>query len=165
VITRVKPLFSSAHLAALYSAHGATARARGTKITHVETCGAFDSDAEFVWVTVSPKWNKLPTARMLNAADELKLIITHPDEIQHWVDKIAEIAGADYLEEARSIWLHPEWSKQDDRDVLDSITKWVKGNAGNYRAGWQLHKLYKSDQLDQRVQSIAPLGGNPELGY
>jgi organic radical activating enzyme len=137
---------------------------------HLETCGAFKFTHEaFDWVTLSPKWDKLPLAENLLRADELKLIIEDEDSIQKWIDAICQIAGTSTLAEAihpnAQVWLHPEWSHREDPVVLQKIANHVKLHGGPFRAGWQLHKLYRVDALDHRAASNAPLGGDPTLGY
>ena len=42
---------------------------------HLETCGAYPIDPGIAWVTVSPKWAKLPLAESLQRADEVKIIV------------------------------------------------------------------------------------------
>jgi len=141
---------------------------------HLETCGAFEFDRmAFDWVTLSPKWAKLPSAENLRHASELKIIVEDPTSIDAWDKKLCEIAGADDIEDAlrgainpdTPIWLHPEWSQRENPDVLQKIAKHIKEYGDPFRAGWQLHKLYSVDGLDERAGSLAPLGGNPELGY
>ena len=144
---------------------------------HLETCGAFEYDREaFDWVTISPKWAKLPLRQNLQTANELKLIVEHPTVIKAWVDKLAEIGGAaddedmvealvDLLPNQAPIWLHPEWSQRESQEILQNVANWVKEEGDPFRAGWQLHKLYSVDALDSRAKGLVPLGGNPELGY
>lgn len=132
---------------------------------HVETCGAYDRDFQlFDHVTVSPKWAKPPSAYWLDHASEFKIIVEDADSIEKWCDNMeSTLSGC--LDQGRSIWLHPEWSKRSDPAVLSSISSWVKEVGGDYRAGWQLHKLYDVDVLDDRAsKEKPPLGGDPALG-
>jgi 7-carboxy-7-deazaguanine synthase len=138
---------------------------------HLETCGAFKIDLPGVdWVTISPKWDKLPTKENILGAQEFKLIVEEGTSILSWVEKLSEIIGGDFIDHCRKgkvpVWLHPEWSRRSDADVLGSISKRVVGEGSPFRAGWQVHKLYKVDALDPRARPPAPLGGNEELyGY
>jgi 7-carboxy-7-deazaguanine synthase len=138
---------------------------------HVETCGGFFFNRVPIdWITLSPKWDKLPVAINLVTASELKLIVEDKDSIDKWLAKLSEIAGGDIVERCRdnkvSIWLHPEWSRRDDPEVLNAISTAVLTHGSPLRAGWQLHKLYKVDALDKRTAQLAPLGGNEErYGY
>jgi len=59
------------------------------------------------------------------------------------------------------VWLHPEWSKAEDEEVLRAINQWVKKEGFPYRAGYQLHKLYKVDEGDERSRPTASLSHLP----
>ncbi len=131
---------------------------RGLKV-HLETSGAFSLRGEFDWVTVSPKWWKMPLRENLERADEVKIIVEDKDSVSRWATSIAAFLRTDH------VWLHPEWSRREDPDVLRSISEWVKNHGAPYRAGYQLHKLYQVDLLDTRSQPAAPLGGIPEQGF
>ncbi len=126
---------------------------------HLETAGAFPIRGNFDWVTLSPKWAKLPLLENLERADELKLIIEDETSIARWWDKIGSSVRA------RHVWLHPEWSQRDNPAVIRSISGWIKDHAGPFRAGYQLHRLYNVDALDTRARPSIPLGGNPALGH
>jgi len=126
---------------------------------HLETCGAYTIPEGFDWVTVSPKWAKLPVAESLAKADEVKLIIESVDSAEKWTAAVGGRWPAD------SVWLHPEWSRRADSSILKAITDFVKANGAPYRAGWQVHKPYMADSLDARARPPAPLGGDPGLGF
>jgi 7-carboxy-7-deazaguanine synthase len=126
---------------------------------HLETCGAYPIPEGLDWVTVSPKWAKLPVAESLAMADEVKLIIESADSAQKWTAAVGGRWSAD------SVWLHPEWSRRADSSVLKAITDFVKENGAPFRAGWQVHKPYMADSLDARARPPAPLGGDPTLGF
>lgn len=144
---------------------------------HIETSGAFPlrtGDETLDWVTVSPKWNKLPLKENLVLADEIKIIVEEANSIRLWEDELEKICGFTSLWPAEHAiqWLHPEWSKARDRDmsVLNAITEAVKNVNGSYvqryRAGYQLHKLYMADNLDENSSKVrVPLGGDMERGY
>lgn len=136
---------------------------------HIETCGGFRFDTSILdWITVSPKWDKLPTRENLLACHEIKMIVDEEDSILRWIEKLNEITGDDSWAEHKSVWLHPEWSRREDPKILNAISRAVKdGNSVGLpmRAGWQLHKLYQVDTLDPNSKALAPLGGNPALGY
>jgi 7-carboxy-7-deazaguanine synthase len=133
---------------------------------HLETCGGFDFSTEaFDWITVSPKREQLPTEHNLTAASELKLIIDHPNAVDEWTATLNQIAP-NWNAQKRSIWLHPEWSQRDNPAVLNAISKAIKNDEyNNFRAGYQLHKLYQVDALDKKTKPLAPLGGNLQNGY
>lgn len=137
--------------------------------SHIETCGGFEFDREaFHHITVSPKREQLPLADNILGADELKLIIDHPNAVSEWCSTLDQIVGDDSWRGGLPIWLHPEWSQRENPEVLNAITEEVKLQARDgfsFRAGWQLHKLYKCDSLDERTKPLAPLGGDPKRGY
>ena len=124
---------------------------------HLETSGAFPIRGNFDWITLSPKRWKLPLAENLGRADEFKIIVDRDGAIEEYTRLIQPREAP--------VWLHPEWSKRDDSSILDSITDWVKAKGAPYRAGWQLHKPYRSDMLDAAGARPAPLGGDPKLGF
>jgi len=126
---------------------------------HLETCGAYEIPEGLDWVTVSPKWAKLPVAQWLAKADEVKLIIESAESAEKWTAAVGGRWSAD------SVWLHPEWSRRADSSILKAITDFVKANGAPYRAGWQVHKPYMADSLDARARPPAPLGGDPGLGF
>ena len=126
---------------------------------HLETSGGFPLQGDFDWVTVSPKWWKMPLVENLERADEIKIIVEDETSIERWVTEIESLIQTD------SVWLHPEWSNREDRMLLRSISEWVKTHGAPYRAGFQLHKLFRVDLLDARSRKPAPLGGNQLLGF
>lgn len=128
-------------------------------VVHLETSGAFEIKGQFDWVTLSPKEMKMPLKENLRSADEIKIIVDSKDAIDYWVDKIGSLVKSDH------IWLHPEWSQRSDPNIINAITEWVKKHGSPYRAGYQLHKIFKADSLDERSRPIVPLGGNEKLGY
>jgi organic radical activating enzyme len=125
---------------------------------HLETCGAYPIAPGFAWVTVSPKWAKLPLSESLQRADEVKIIVEAPDTIARWTEAV----GGQWL--APHVWLHPEWSQRANPAVLKAITDQVKAVGGVFRAGWQVHKPYSADALDARARPPVPLGGDPAKG-
>lgn len=129
-------------------------RARGLR-THLETSGAFRLSGDFDWVTLSPKRAAAPLAECVAAASEFKLVVDAPDAVEHWVRALADLGRAEA--DARPVWLHPEWSRRDDPAILGLITEAVKSRRGPFRAGWQMHKLYRADALDPRARpDVAP---------
>lgn len=109
--------------------------AKGLRV-HLETCGAFPIRGDVDWVTLSPKRQKLPLAENWARAREIKIIVDTPDAIAEWAEKIGEHT-------ASSIWLHPEWSRSEDPEILGKIAEWICAYGAPYRAGWQLHKLFR----------------------
>ncbi|AKH17108.1 MULTISPECIES: 7-carboxy-7-deazaguanine synthase QueE [Deinococcus] len=129
---------------------------------HLETSGIAPLRGDLDWVTLSPKpFGQPPLPEVVAVADEVKIIVHEPGDIQAGLDTLTG------LPDEAVIWLHPEWSKARERDlkVLNAITQAVKENP-RLRAGYQMHKLYRADDLDAHSDKrLIPLGGNAELGY
>jgi organic radical activating enzyme len=116
---------------------------------HIETSGAFPlrlgMGAESAWVTLSPKRNALALRENLLRADEIKLVISSPADLPFWHGVLRQSFGPRFRLRARSIWLHPEWSRREDARLLAAINRWVLHCSAPYRVGWQLHKCYNVD--------------------
>ncbi|GAA5437817.1 7-carboxy-7-deazaguanine synthase QueE [Deinococcus aquaticus] len=129
---------------------------------HIETSGIAPLRGELDWVTLSPKpFGQLPLPEVVALADEVKIIVHDLSDIQAGLDTLTG------LPDGAVIWLHPEWSKARERNltVLNGITQAVKENP-RLRAGYQMHKLYRADDLDAHSDKrLIPLGGNTALGY
>lgn len=108
-----------------------------------------------VWVTLSPKpLAAHPLRENVKRADEFKIIVSDARSLADGLDCIRG------RRKWSSVWLHPEWSHRHDPATLMLITEFVKANAGPFRAGYQLHKLYTADLYDPRSSKIpVPLGG------
>lgn len=155
VITGGEPL--------IHNLHDLTIKLKSAGLrVHIETSGAFEPNGFFDWVTVSPKnkWAKPMLPIFGTIASEFKLIIEAPEDIAYWTSLLADARFV-----GQPVWLHPEWSKRQDVEVLSAITNYVKKHGDPFRAGWQLHKLYKADALDHRSATPVPLGGDPSRGY
>lgn len=135
--------------------------ALGRKV-HLETSGMAELRGDIDWVTLSPKpFGERPVRSVVKQAKEVKIIVHNLKDIQDGLDTL------DGLPEEAVIWLHPEWTRARDRDVtiLHGITNAVKHNP-RLRAGYQMHKLYRADDLDKNSDKrLIPLGGNPQMGY
>lgn len=134
---------------------GALRAGHGLRV-HLETSGAFPLSGEIDWVTLSPKRASPPLADCVARASEFKLVVDSPDAVDHWVGALSRLGRA--ADDPRPVWLHPEWSRRDDPAVLGLITEAVKSRRAPFRAGWQLHKLYRADALDPRAR---PEGAPP----
>jgi 7-carboxy-7-deazaguanine synthase len=128
---------------------------------HLETSGNRALRGEIDWLTLSPKpFGEHPLPSVVAQASEVKIIVHDPHDLE---DGLRTLTG---LRDDAVIWLHPEWSKARERDpqILGLITEAVKRNP-RYRAGFQMHKMYRADELDPNsVKTLIPLGGNPTLG-
>jgi organic radical activating enzyme len=131
---------------------------------HIETSGTFQIKGDVDWVTVSPKWAKMPLLENIIRADEFKFIIEKPEDIEDWYKALHIIAGEKLEKHTGSFWLHPERSQCHNPVILNAISEAVMRFPNRYRAGWQIHREYQVDSLDSRSRPVVPLGGNPEKG-
>jgi organic radical activating enzyme len=82
-------------------------REEGIK-THIETSGTHPLSGEWDWITFSPKKFKKPTEEIFQVADEMKVIVFHPSDIQWALELSARVTeGCQNL-------LQPVWERQDD---------------------------------------------------
>jgi len=112
--------------------------ARKIKV-HLETSGVLEipeKNAALDWVAVSPKLFSKPLFASLARADELKYVVGFASELAEYA------AFTEFAANAQAVWLHPEWGKRADADLLVALCEFVKERRGKYRAGWQLHKNY-----------------------
>ena len=131
---------------------------------HLETSGAFPIKGEIDWITLSPKKWKLPLEENIKKAHEFKVIVETPDDLKFYWRVLWEAQF--YLNANQPlIWIHPEWGHRKEPELRQAIVRWVLQRGDPFRAGWQLHKLYRADQLDPRSQPPVPLGGDPKKGY
>lgn len=124
---------------------------------HIETAGHKFLPGALDWITLSPKTFSIPPMREnILRADEIKIIVETEEGLAR---DIAVSEGAKAV-----MWLHPEWSKRNDKAVMELIMDTVKSNP-RFRAGYQVHKLYKADLFDLNARrDVVPLGGEVENG-
>lgn len=134
-------------------------RSEGIQV-HLETSGAFPLKGEFDWITVSPKKYATPLEEVLWMADEIKVIVSEPSDLDYYVQVLLDARLPRPFK--FPVWLHPEWSQRTNPEVLRAISRWVLSEPGDFRAGWQVHKLYS---VDPEVLGKIPLGGDPKKGY
>jgi organic radical activating enzyme len=79
-------------------------QASGIK-THIETSGAHPLSGNWDWICLSPKKFKVPQASVIAAADELKVVVFHPSDLD-WAEQYAAKVSPGCL-----LYLQPEWSK------------------------------------------------------
>jgi organic radical activating enzyme len=106
-------------------------REKGIK-THLETSGTHPLTGEWDWITFSPKKFKKPTDEIFQKANELKVIVFHPSDIQWAMDLAQQVSS-----HCQNL-LQPEWERQDD--VLPIIMAHLTQNP-NWRLSLQTHKF------------------------
>jgi len=150
----------------LYDLEPLTTAARKLFVkVHLETAGHHKISGKVDWLTVSPKLfdgAQLPLPSVLRAADEIKLIIESPENLNEQLEWLVR----QKLHANTTVWLHPEWGKRDNPVVLRAILDAVLWNTSMFsldlRAGWQIHKQYLADPNPQGT--VIPLGGDPKKG-
>lgn len=129
---------------------------RAGKELAVETSGAFTLRGMWDHITVSPKrWAKSQSTATFMQAKEFKFIIEEPEDIAYYHSLVESLVGFIRV----PVWLHPEWSKRESPMVLNCITRAVINARCDFRAGYQLHKLYGADFLKEGARDEVPLGG------
>ena len=97
----------------------------------IETSGCYSLQGDVDWYCFSPKKFKAPCDEAYLRANELKVIISHPSDLE-WANKHAEKV----LDNCH-LFLQPEWSKTEK--LLPLIISYVKGNL-KWKISLQTHK-------------------------
>ncbi len=100
--------------------------------THVETSGAHPYSGDFDWVCLSPKKFKAALPEFYPLADELKVVVYHPSDLQ-WA-----VGHAEKVKDSCLKLLQPEWGKQEK--MLPLMVDFVKENP-EWRISLQTHKF------------------------
>ena len=118
---------------AMYNLTALTAafRPRGMKI-HIETSGAYPFSGDFDWITFSPKKFKAPHPSIYPVADELKVVVYHPSDLDFAALHAAKVG------ENCELRLQPEWSKSSIR--LPELVDYIKSNP-SWKISLQTHKF------------------------
>ena len=144
----------------IFDLNNLTAQLEKEKISrHLETSGGFEIKGDFQWITLSPKREKLPLDSNLRLANELKIIVDGETALEEWKKYLKPYSLK------IPIWLNIEWSLRDNKKLKEKITKFVKEQGFPYRVGYQFHKLFQADEMDDNSKPNVPLGGNLDLGY
>ena len=97
----------------------------------IETSGCYPLQGDVDWYCFSPKKFKAPCDEAYLRANELKVIISHPSDLE-WANKHAE-----KVLDSCHLFLQPEWSKTEK--LLPLIISYVKGNL-KWKISLQTHK-------------------------
>lgn len=108
-------------------------RSKGLK-TMVETSGVDTLSGDWDWICLSPKKYSPPHASIYARANELKVIIQTPSDL-NWAEKNASYVGKDCV-----LYLQPEWSKAEQN--MEMMTEFVMKNP-KWRISLQAHKYMK----------------------
>jgi organic radical activating enzyme len=104
--------------------------------THIETSGVYPLSGAWDWVTFSPKKFKKPHDSIFNHADELKVVVYHPSDL-NWAETFAPS-----MKDQSHFFLQPEWSRRDKNTPL--IFDYVRQNP-RWRISIQTHKYMGVD--------------------
>jgi organic radical activating enzyme len=100
--------------------------------TNLETSGAHPLSGNWNWICLSPKKFKEPLPEVLAAANEFKVVVYHPSDLQ-WMMKFLPGLRPDCR-----LYLQPEWSKAELISPL--LVEFVKENPA-WRLSLQTHKF------------------------
>lgn len=101
------------------------------KKTHIETSGAYPLTGTWDWICVSPKRFKKPLDACLKAANELKIIVAHQNDLR-FAQQHSQLVAKDCIK-----LLQPEWSVESK--VLPFMVDFVKDQP-EFRITLQTHK-------------------------
>jgi 7-carboxy-7-deazaguanine synthase len=104
--------------------------------THIETSGAHELTGHWDWVTFSPKKFKAPVESIYLQANELKVVVFHPSDVQ-WAEGHAQKVTADCM-----LYLQPEWDK---REAMQNIILDFIRTQTQWRISVQTHKYLGVD--------------------
>jgi len=99
--------------------------------THVETSGCYSLSGSWDWICFSPKKFKAPLPEIYHQANELKIVIYHPSDLQ-WAEEHAAKVG-----DACQLYLQPEWSKAEK--IMPMLVDYIQKNP-RWRMSLQTHK-------------------------
>ena len=100
--------------------------------TFIETSGAFPLSGIWDWICLSPKMQQPPLDEIYTLANELKVIIAKPSDI-NWAERNARL-----VEKSCKLYLQPEWSVFDK--IIPDIIDFVKSNPA-WSVSLQAHKF------------------------
>jgi len=103
---------------------------QGLKV-HIETSGAYPLTGQYDWICLSPKKNKLPLPEVLEAAQELKIIVYNKHDFK-FAEEQASLVGPDC-----ELFLQPEWSNREK--MTEHIVAYVMANP-KWKISLQTHK-------------------------
>jgi 7-carboxy-7-deazaguanine synthase len=100
--------------------------------TFVETSGAYVLRGQWDWICLSPKRQNPPHASIFGKANELKVIISKPEDYA-WAEE-----NALKVSKTCKLFLQPEWSKYEQ--IIPEVVEYVKNNP-KWLISLQAHKF------------------------
>lgn len=124
VITGGEPL--------LHNLDGLTSELQAAGLqTNIETSGSSPLSGSWDWICLSPKKFKAPLPEVLEAADELKVVVYNKSDFQ-WAEQHAAL-----VKPSCRLYLQPEWSRASD--IVPLMVDYIKANP-RWELSLQLHK-------------------------
>ena len=102
--------------------------------TFLETSGAYPLTGTWDWICLSPKNQMPPDPEIYLMADELKMIISKPDDFE-WA-----VENSGLVSEHCILYLQPEWSVYSA--MMPSIVEFIKENP-SWKISLQAHKFMR----------------------
>lgn len=99
--------------------------------THIETSGAYKLSGDWDWICLSPKKRMLPTQKVLENANELKVIVYNTSDFD-FAEKYADQVNKECI-----LYLQPEWSVREK--IVPMIVDYVMKNP-KWKVSLQTHK-------------------------
>lgn len=103
---------------------------------NIETSGTSPISGHLDWITFSPKRFKKPLPEFYARANELKIIVAHPNDLRWGEEFASQVSNKCHL------YLQPEWSKE--KEVLPKMIDFVKANP-SWKISLQTHKYMGID--------------------
>ena len=108
-------------------------KGKGIKI-YLETSGAYPISGTWDWICLSPKKQQPPVETIYKVANELKMIIAKPSDLD-WAEKNARLVN-----DSCHLFLQPEWKEYSN--ILPFIIDFIKLHPA-WRISLQAHKFMK----------------------
>lgn len=99
--------------------------------TNIETSGSSELSGNWDWICLSPKKFKFPLPEVVQAADELKVVVFNKTDFD-WAEKWAA-----EVKPACKLYLQPEWGKKEQ--MLPLIIDYIKAHP-RWELSIQSHK-------------------------
>jgi 7-carboxy-7-deazaguanine synthase len=99
--------------------------------TNIETSGSSSLSGSWNWICLSPKKFKEPLPEVIEAADELKIIVFNRSDFA-WAEKYASLVSPNC-----KLYLQPEWNKASEMTPL--IVEYIKAHP-QWELSLQIHK-------------------------
>ncbi len=99
--------------------------------TNIETSGSSPLSGQWDWICLSPKKFKAPLKEVIDAANELKIVVFNKSDFE-WAESFAA-----QVPPTAKLFLQPEWEKRNQ--MIPLIVDYIKGNP-QWELSIQSHK-------------------------